>query len=215
MVEIELKYAIPSSAAADDIWRDSELAAIEEPSSREKLEFKAVYFDTACGALSANDIAFRIRLEGARVVASLKWDGKNEGALHTRQEINVPLSDAASILAPDPAVFKESPIGRHMQQLVLGKRLESIMDVWFLRRRLRVDTGKSLIEISIDTGDIITAFGSQPICELELELFSGQQNDLLVLGAQFAGRYSLVPEAKSKYARGLLLAGKPPQSDNG
>jgi len=34
---------------------------------------KAAYFDTDDYILSKNDIAFRVRMEGTRIVASLKW----------------------------------------------------------------------------------------------------------------------------------------------
>jgi len=207
MMEIELKYAIPDKGVAEYIWQDSDLSEMEEEGSREKLTFKAVYFDTEDNVLISNDIAFRVRMEGARVVASLKWNGKAEGALHTRQEINVPIDGEACLIMPDPAIFKESEIGRLLIELIAGKQLLSVMEVGFLRRRLRVDTIGSIIEVSIDSGDIVTDRGSAPLCELELELFSGQKDDLLALGEKLAKRYSLLPETQSKYARGLLLAG--------
>jgi triphosphatase len=92
--------------------------------------------------------------------------------------------------------------------LIGGESLSSIMEVGFLRRRVRVDTGDSIIEVSVDTGEIVADSGSIPLCELELELFSGQQDDLTALGEKLALRYSLVPEKLSKYARGLQLAGR-------
>ncbi|MCL2026828.1 MAG: CYTH domain-containing protein, partial [Leptospirales bacterium] len=208
MMEIELKYAIPDKNIAEKIWQDSYLLEIEESGSREKLTLKAAYFDTEDGILAGNDIAFRVRMEGPRSFASLKWNGKNEGALHTREEVNVPIDGAARLIMPDPAIFKESGIGRQMMGLIEGKQLSSIMEVGFLRRRVRVDTGNSIIEISIDTGDIVADLGSTPICELELELFSGARDDLISIGEKFAARYSLIPEERSKYARGLMLAGR-------
>ncbi|MCL1983292.1 MAG: CYTH domain-containing protein [Clostridiales bacterium] len=210
MVEIELKYAIPDKNTAEDIWRDSHLAQIEEAGSREKLPFKAAYFDTDDGVLAASDIAFRVRLEGSRVVAALKWAGKCEGALHTREEINVPIDGEACLIMPDSAIFKESGVGRQMMALIEGRQLASIMEVGFLRRRLRVDTGESLIEVSIDVGEIVADSGTLPICELELELFSGSQESLVELGNELAKRYSLTPESRSKYFRGLVLSGKAP-----
>ena len=210
MLEIELKYAIPDKVTAESIWQDSYLIETGDAESREKLTFKAAYFDTEDGILAKNDIAFRVRIEGSRAIASLKWNGQSDGALHTREEINVPINGEACLIMPDPAIFKESDIGLQMIELIAGKQLESIMEVGFLRRRVRVDTGSSIIEVSIDTGDIVTCFGSQPICELEIELFSGPQDDLIELGEKLAERYSLLPEERSKYARGLMLAGKAP-----
>ena len=159
MVEIELKYAIPDKNTAEMIWQDQYLAAMEESGSREKLTFKAVYFDTDDGILASNDIAFRVRLEGQRVVATLKWSGKSDGPLHAREEINVPIDGEACLIMPDPAIFKGSDIGQLMLKLIGGKQLSGIMDVGFLRRRLRVDTGKSIIEVSVDTGEISADMG--------------------------------------------------------
>ena len=208
MMEIELKYSIPDKSVAECIWQDPDLLEIEEADSREKLTLKAAYFDTEDGVLSSNDIAFRVRMEGTRLVASLKWNGSADGALHTREEINVPIDGEACLMMPDPAIFKESEIGRQLIGLIDGRQLSSVIEVGFLRRRVRVDTGVSIIEVSIDTGEIVADSGSSPLCELELELFSGQKDDLISLGEKLEKRYSLIPENQSKYARGLLLAGR-------
>jgi len=207
MVEIELKYSIPDRNTAENIWHDPCLVKMEEPGSREKLPFKAAYFDTEDGVLAASDIAFRVRLEGQRVIASLKWDGKNEGPLHTREEINVPIDGEGCLILPDPEIFRESDIGKFMIGLIGGKQLISIMEVGFLRRRLRVDTGGSIIEVSVDTGEIVADSGKDALCELELELFSGQRDELIALGEKLRESHSLVPEERSKYARGLMLNG--------
>ena len=205
MAEIELKYAIDNKDIAEALWNDPYLGSIEEKDSRETLRMKAVYFDTEDGTLAANDIAFRVRMEGSRVVASLKWRGENDGPLFTREELNVPMTDEACLINPDPAIFKESDIGARLLELIAGRTLVNIMEVCFLRKRIRVDTGKSLIEVSVDTGEIITDSGAQNIRELELELFSGQQDDLLELGEKIAAQYNLAPETRTKYARGLHL----------
>ena len=210
MLEIELKYTVPDRDTAEIIWQDPCLTDMEEPGSREKLAFKSVYFDTACGSLAKNDIAFRVRLEGARVIATLKYNGKSSGPLHTREEINVPIDDKACLISPDPAIFHESDIGKEITGLIADKPLINVMEVGFIRRRVRVDTGNSIIEASIDIGEIKTDSGSLPVCELELELFSGAQDDLINLGNKLAERYALIPEEKSKYARGLALAGRVP-----
>lgn len=204
-MEIELKYGIADKDTSEKIWNDPDLASMEEEASREKLLMKSVYFDTEDFDLSKNDIAFRIRAEGERTVASLKWNGTNEGALHTRQEINVPVSEDTCLILPDPAIFKESDVGMEMLQCIGDKQLFGIMEMGIMRKRLRVDTGKSIIEVSIDNGEIETDKGRCPICEIELELFTGDQEEMIALGEKLAEKYGLVPEKRSKYARGLEL----------
>jgi inorganic triphosphatase YgiF len=204
-MEIEMKYGIGDKEIAKSIWEDEYLASIEEKDSREKVYMKASYFDTDDYILSKNDIAFRVRMEGARIVASLKWNGASEEGLHTREEINVPVNDEACFIAPDPEIFKESDIGRDMIALVAGKPLHSLLETRFLRSKMRVDTGKTICEVAIDEGEIVTDFGSLPICELEIELFTGDQEDVLGIGRTLAEKYGLTAENRSKYARGLKL----------
>ncbi len=204
-MEIEMKYGIESKDVAKRIWEDEYLAGIEEKDSRETLYMKAAYFDTDDSILSKHDIAFRIRMEGSRIVASLKWNGACADGLHQREEINVPVKDEACFMMPNPDVFIESDIGRDMISLVEGKPLHSLLETRFLRSRMRVDTGKSICEIAIDEGEIVTDFGNLPISELEIELFSGDQEDMLQIGKSLEEKYGLYIENRSKYARGLEL----------
>ncbi|MCB6994340.1 CYTH domain-containing protein [bacterium 210820-DFI.6.37] len=203
-MEIELKYAINSKETAMRIWEDEELKKMEEPETRETVFMKATYFDTADYDLCRNDMAYRVRSEGDRLIASLKWGGKNEGALHTREEINVPVIDTH----PNPVTFEESDIGRDLIQIIGGKPLRPIMETQTERRRFRIDTQISILEVSIDGGTIATEKGSRPICEVEIELFSGEQDDLLKIGQKIMDKYGLVSEKRSKFYRGLELLGE-------
>ena len=49
-----------------------------------------------------------MRKEDESFVAALKWKGYSEDGLHVREELNVPVTS----YTPDPAVFRESPIGK-------------------------------------------------------------------------------------------------------
>ncbi len=204
-MEIEMKYSIGDKDIAKSIWEDDYLLGMEEKDSREKVYMKAAYFDTDDNILSRNDIAFRVRMEGSRIVASLKWKGASKKGLHTREEINVPVTNEACFIMPDPDIFKESDIGRDMIALVAGRRLHSMLETRFLRSRLRIDTGKSICEVAIDEGEIVTDYGNLPICELEIELFSGDQEEVRQIGETLAEKYGLKEEDRSKYARGLRL----------
>lgn len=203
-MEIELKYAIDSKETAARIWEDEDLKKMEEPQTRQTVFMKATYFDTDDFDLSKNDMAYRIRCEDDSLVACLKWGGKNEGALHTREEINIPVKDTK----PNPVTFEESDVGQDLIRILKGNPLHPIMDMQIERRRFRIDTQKSLLEISIDNGLIVTERGNSPICEVEIELFSGEQEDFLQVGEKLARKYDLVSEKRSKFYRGLLLLGQ-------
>ena len=49
-------------------------------------------------------------MEGDKLQATLKWKGRVEGALHKREEINVPLKDDKAYIMPSVNVFCESEI---------------------------------------------------------------------------------------------------------
>ncbi|MDR2088014.1 MAG: CYTH domain-containing protein [Clostridiales Family XIII bacterium] len=207
-MEVELKYKLHDKKLLTDIPNDAYLIGIEEKDTREQVFMKAAYFDTEGYVLSEHDIAFRVRMEGSRIVASLKWNDSGENGLYTREEINVPVDDPACFLMPDPLLFRESEVGKHVAELLDGKPLISIFEIKFLRNRFRVDTGGAICEVSLDDGDIITDFGELHIAEIEIELFSGNKEEFLKLGAALAEKYGLAPEPESKYARGLKLLGR-------
>ncbi|MDR2355274.1 MAG: CYTH domain-containing protein [Clostridiales Family XIII bacterium] len=206
-MEVELKYKIHDKKLLTTIPNDEYLVGIEEKGTREQLFMKAAYFDTEDYILSENDIAFRVRMEGSRIIASLKWKDSNDDGMYTREEINVPVDDPACFLMPDPLLFKESEMGEDITELLNGKPLVSILEMKFLRNRFRVDTGGAICEVSLDDGDIITDDGELHVSELEIELFSGSKDELAKLGASLAEKYALAPELESKYARGLRLLG--------
>ena len=204
-MEIEVKYLVPDKETADRLWEDKYLASMEEEGSRETLYMKSAYFDTEDGDLSKHDIALRVRIEGEYAVATLKWSGRTEGATHIRGEVNVPIDGNECLISPDINLFKESEIGRDVIEIVGDKPLYSNVEVGVLRRRFRIDTGKSIIEVSIDNGEVITRCGNAPISEIEFELFSGDRDELETLSETMRNTYGLEPEEKSKYARGLEL----------
>jgi triphosphatase len=207
-LEFELKYKLHDKKLLTIIPSDEYLTSIEEKGTREQVFMKSAYFDTETYVLSKNDIAFRVRMDGNRIIASLKWNDSGDNGLYTREEINVPVDDPACFLMPDPNLFKESEMGKDIADLLNGKPLVSILETKFLRDRFRVDTGDAICEVSLDDGDIITDFGELHITEMEIELFSGGKEELLKLGKTLADKYGLEPELESKYARGLKLLGK-------
>ena len=200
-MEIELKYSIPDEAAAQSIWDNEMFKDAEEQDSREELMLDAQYFDTDDFNLADNRIAYRIRHEGSGYVATLKWKGHSVMGLHVREEVNVAVEDAK----PAPEVFAESTVGKDVMAVLQDKPLHSIMRMKIKRRRFRLDTGTGIFEFSLDNGTIYTDGGEVPVNELEIELFSGEQEELLDIGSRVEKEYGLCPENTSKYVRGLRL----------
>ena len=206
-MEVELKYKIENKEQIDKIIKDSFLNGIGESGGYENVNMRAAYFDTEDHMLIRNNIAFRVRKEGSKTVASLKWNDTDEGikGLYVRNEINVPVDDENAFFSPNPAIFRESNEGKDLLDVIDGKPLNHIFELQINRKRLRVDYENSIIEISIDEGKIFTDEKATEIRELEIELFSGNKKALLDLSKIISEKHGLKPELKTKYARGIDL----------
>lgn len=203
-MEIELKYLFEDAALKDEIFNDKHILKIKDEGSEAVTPMRAVYMDTEDAALRKKEMAFRVRFEGTKIVATLKWGGSAEAGLHVRGELNVAVDEA---FAEEPSldVFKGSEIYDEIAEAAGDKKLVSVMEMSYIRKELRVDTGLSIDVISLDEGEIMTKNGSLPILELEIELYTGDKDDMLALGKKLEERYRLLPGDKSKYRRGLEL----------
>ena len=211
-MEIEVKYAIPDKEIADAIWRDEFINSLIIGNSAETVVMKGVYFDTDDYRLSERNITVRVRAEGDNIIGTLKYGRGSDGALAEREEVNIPLEGEEYFIFPPVDMFKESPDGLDLMEIIGDKTLVNLLETRFLRRRARIGYGDSIMELAIDTGDIVTDKGNVPILEMELELFSGNKEDLTELGERLAFRYELIPERRSKFSRGRRLLMGPPKS---
>ncbi|MDO4518443.1 MAG: CYTH domain-containing protein, partial [Bacillota bacterium] len=200
-MEIELKYIIPDEQTAQAIWDNQLFKDEEETNSRDEMSLHAKYFDTENYDLEREQIAYRVRREGDKHIASLKWKGHSEDGLHVREEINVPVDSQE----PNLEVFRESRVGSEALDFLKDKELKCLLETKVRRRNFRIDTGKGIYEISIDYGEIVTEGGNTPISEVEIELFSGEEDELKEIGRKLQDSYNLIPENDSKYARGMKL----------
>jgi triphosphatase len=205
-MEIELKFLVDESFTRDRFFNDSHLKKMADEETMETIEMKAVYYDTEDCDMLKKEIAFRIRHEGDRPVATLKWGGGAENGLHARGELNVTV-DEAYCQAPRASIFAGSEIYEEIGEEAGEKLLRPVMEMNYVRKQVRIDTGKSICVMSYDEGEITTTGGSAPISELEIELYSGDQDDMIALGQELAQKYNLQPCDVSKYQRGLELLG--------
>jgi len=206
-MEIELKYRIDTALQYENILSDTWIAGLSESDGLETVYMKAVYFDSRDLTLIRHNIAFRIRSERDRTLATLKWRDDDDGisGLYIRSEINIPISDPTCFFVPDPTVFKDSAEGKDMLDILEGKPLVDIFDMVFTRKRIRLDYGESILELALDEGVIVSGVKNCPFRELEIEIYSGNKEDLLTVGRQIANKYKLEPELKTKFARGVEL----------
>ena len=201
-LEVELKLNIPYRHVYDTILQDSSLfgqSAVRE--------YETVYYDTADGSLRANGLAYRIRRAGDECTATVKDTGRHEGGLHIRHEWNRPLPQNE----PDITVFDDLPVGKTLRAAIGPDSLEPLFTTSFVRHIGHYTSADgSVIEVAADRGAILCGSSQEPISELELELKSGHIASVLRLGAHLAESYGLTAHSRSKFARGLTLAGLAP-----
>ena len=209
-MEIELKYLIEDEETQKKIWNPSVFKKYGEVELHAETNMRAVYYDTEDNLLRSVDAAFRIRKENDRYVATLKWGGTSDKALHEREELNLPLCNISGAVKPSLKVFSESEKGRELIELTGDRKLIPVVETSFTRRTMRIDTGKAICEAALDTGKIIAGGSSADIRELELELFSGSLEEIEAIGKDLTERFSIRPGILSKYARGIELNRKNP-----
>ncbi|PIJ57916.1 inorganic triphosphatase [Erwinia sp. OLMDLW33] len=203
-IEIELKF-IAAAEAASKI-ADKLANWPHQHSAGQKLT--NIYFETDDSQLRRWDMGLRIRGFGDSYEMTLKTAGQTVGGLHQRPEYNVALGQPELDIALLPADVW--PAGTDVA--ALQQRLNALFSTHFVREKWVVTYLQSEIEVAYDCGEVSAGALSEPLREIELELKSGQRDDLLAFAAELATLEGLRLGSLSKAARGYALAqGNPPR----
>ena len=200
--ELEIKLAIPEHRLFDLILNDPENMAMMREQKPVVRAFEAFYYDTPHFLLQKNGYAFRIRHEGQDWVATVKSDLLTSGGLSEREEWN------EKVTGPEPSSqpFAGTNVGDRLALILGEEKLQLLFSTRFSRTTAYLLTdGGATVEMALDKGTIWSGLAGIPISELELELKEGAPSELVKLAARIAGRWHLLPEVKSKFARGLEL----------
>lgn len=201
-IEIELKFIVLPEAAAKLAERLNTLPHQHSP----VVALTNIYFETAEGQLRRWDMGLRIRGTGEQYEMTLKTAGQTIGGLHQRPEYNVDLARPELNIHLLPAEIW--PAGCDLD--ALQQQLKPLFSTHFQREKWLVNWRNSEIEVAFDRGDVSAGELSEPLHEVELELKSGERDDLLALAAELAQTGGLRAGSLSKAARGYALAqGKP------
>ena len=197
-VEIELKFiATPDAVAA----LPQQLAAWpHQHSAPQKLT--NIYFETADNFLRSQDMGLRIRGFDDSYEMTIKTAGKVVAGLHQRPEYNVAITTPELALERFPADIW--PQGCDVD--ALQQALQPLFRTDFVREKWVVTYGKSEIEVGLDQGEVSAGELSEALCEIELELKTGNTDDLLALANELAMHGGLRQGNLSKAARGYHLA---------
>lgn len=192
--EIELKLQLTAKSAR-------KLAAhpllAQLPSQKQHL--LNTYYDTPELQLHARRIAMRFRKKGAAWLLTVKSAEPASGGLAVRSEWET---------AAKPGIFEFAHVDdRKMRDFLeaAAPRMEAIFTTDFHRQIWRVPFGSSLIELALDRGSIDSQGKSCVICEVELELLSGEIDDIFKLTRKLQDKLDLSPAIASKAERGYNL----------
>lgn len=158
-------------------------------------QLRNTYFDTAELDLLQRKIGLRIRYLEQRRLQTLKTSGQSIGGLHQRQEWEVEVDSDT----PDLSKIPES------LSLQLSSPLLPLFTTDFKRMQWDIQYGDSLVELVLDQGKIATDQATIPLCEIELELKSGNPTALYELALNLLDHVPLQLENRSKAARGYQL----------
>ena len=195
-MEIELKLALPPQQAAAFLKRMARRRSVP-------LEQDLVtrYFDTPDFVLSAQGVALRVRRVGRRWLQTLKTEGERQGGLSRRAEFEMPVRRGVpdwNRFPPEALAYVPDALREHVVP-VFETRFHRT--AWLLKGK-----GGAQIEVALDVGAVVAGERSQPICEIELELKSGQPDALFALALEWAAAFDCLPFDISKAERGVRLA---------
>ena len=184
--EFELKYRAPHPQVLD---------AILEGSSPVTYQRATTYFDTPDRAFSARKWTVRVRQENERSVVTCKTPGAN----NCRGEWD---TDGAHPLEALAALVSKGAPG----ELLEIRDLIPVCGARFTRRAVTVDLGDAVAELACDLGCLTGGGKECPLCEVEVELKSGNPDTVVRYAETIARKSHLEPEPKSKFQRANALS---------
>ncbi|MEP6589346.1 MAG: CHAD domain-containing protein [Polaromonas sp.] len=171
------------------------------------LQLHNTYYDTPEQTLRHKRVALRLRRVGSDAkpewLQTLKMGGSGNSALSQRGEweTSVPSAELALPALDATPWAGIDPDGDLFRKLAPCFVTSFDRTSWTVRRR-----DGSVVEVSLDVGQIVVEGKSVPLVELELELLAGQPAALFGLARQIARSIAVLPEHRSKAERGYALA---------
>ena len=197
-MELEYKLAVKNPAVLEQILFDEEVAQVRQGDYR-LLNMVTVYYDTPDRRLSALRWTLRLRQENENLVATLKTpgDGRARGEWDCQ---------ASSIYAALPMLLEQGAPEK-LTELTEGQTLIPVCSARFTRRAADVVFSDGTVcELCGDTGMLVGGTKEEGLCELEVELKSGDADTAAAFAEALQERFGLTEETRSKFARASALA---------
>ncbi len=159
-----------------------------------------IYYDTPTLDLHRGEMALRLRRSGGIWLQTLKGGGQVMAGMHQRCEWEVPVpSGELDFSGLDTSVWDE-----HLPP-ALRDKLQPVFVTDFYRSSRLLEWQGAEIEVCMDHGEVKTSQYSMPICEVELELKSGNSGQLFDLALALLEIVPFELETVSKAEQGFRL----------
>ena len=186
--EFELKYQADAG----------QIAAIREKyGDFTAISMETTYYDTFDLKLMMHHWTLRRRMENGTSVCTFKRpldDGSK-----AEWEVEAPnIMDGVMKLCQAGADWE-------LMRCVAGG-VQPVCGAKFTRLAKTLELDDCTVELALDQGVLMGAGREIPLCEVEVELKSGEDSAAIAFAQSLAREYSLAVEKKSKFARALALA---------
>jgi inorganic triphosphatase YgiF len=194
--EIELKLAVPAERAG----RLARLPLLKGVTPDEPQTLQSVYFDTAKQTLRKHGLSLRLRRRDGRFAQTVKKRRGRSVGLFERDEWECPVENGQ----PDLAAARDSALAPLIGKK-LRRRLRPVFETRVERTTYPLRHGGSDIALTVNRGKVKAAGRSSPLCEIELELKSGEADELFALARALDRALPVRLASKSKAAHGYDL----------
>jgi len=198
--EIEFKFLIPPERV--DVVRAHPLLQAHATEAPKQKPLLSIYYDTPDFRLRDRKLGLRLRKVGASWVQTIKGDTIGSGGMTVREEVEHTVPGKSL----DLTLLAGSAFDDLATEQGLEERLKPCFTTDFVRLVWDLTFADGTrVEAALDRGEILTDAGNEPICELELELVSGEVATLETFAAALRQAADLAPGDLSKAKRGYAL----------
>lgn len=193
--EVELKLELPPAAVPQ--FRELPLIRAIARSAKRSSQV-SVYFDTDRQKLRRRGLLLRVRRIGDRHVQTIKATGTS--GIFARDEWESEIAGSQPDMSSARGTALESLLTRKF-----CRKLKPQFETRIRRTVFLLERDGSAIALALDEGTIDTGAASMRLCEIELELERGKEEDLFDVARQLARALSVQLGLASKAERGYRL----------
>lgn len=169
-----------------------------------KQRLYSIYYDSPDFILRKHRIALRVRKTEGLWIQTIKSGGTIQDGLHQHNEWEHPIANNK----PDFSQIPDQSIKDFFADRKLRQSLQPIFITEFNRTTYLLEPEKDFeLEFCLDEGKIIANQRTQSVCEIELELKSGDTSQLFQFAETLQRNctFPLIPENTNKAMRGYAL----------